>query len=100
MPLVVSSAFLQPVLAPFAGKLKGLILGCTHYPFAIPAIRRVLGTETELFDGGAGTARHTRHRLEQAGLLQEGEGCVVFENSLHDKEMIKLCKNLLEEKDG
>ena len=93
-------AFLTPVLSPFVGKLDGLILGCTHYPFAIPAIRRVLGSDTVLFDGGAGTARQTRRRLEQADLLREGEGCVIFENSLNDPQIVQLCKRLLEEHHG
>lgn len=93
-------AFLAPVLAPFAGQLDALILGCTHYPFAIPAIRRVLGPDTVLFDGGAGTARQTRRRLEQAGLLQEGCGSVTFENSLNDPQIITLCKKLMEEQHG
>lgn len=90
-------AFLQPLLAPFAGKLDGLVLGCTHYPFARKAISRVLGEKTVLFDGGAGTARETRRRLTLAGLLNPGEGCVLIENSLQDKQIIKLCKQLLTE---
>ncbi len=94
-------AFLTPVLAPFAGQLDALVLGCTHYPFAIAAIRRVLGSETVLFDGGAGTAQQTRRRLENAGLLYDGTGCVVFENSLDDPHIFKLCESLLaEEYDG
>lgn len=90
-------AFLTPILQSFRGKLAGLVLGCTHYPFAIPAIRRVLGEETVLFDGGAGTARETRRRLECAGLLSDGPGSVVFENSLEDPHIISLCENLLTE---
>lgn len=90
-------AFLKPILAPFAGKLDGLVLGCTHYPFAIPAIRRILGEQTVLFDGGAGTARETRRRLENAGLIYDGPGCVVLENSLSDPHIIQLCESLLTE---
>lgn len=90
-------AFLTPILGPFAGKLDGLVLGCTHYPFAIPAIRRILGEHTALFDGGAGTARETRRRLENAGLLSDGPGDVIFENSLEDPHIIELCKRLLTE---
>ena len=73
------------------------MLGCTHYPFARKAISRVLGEKTVLFDGGAGTARETRRRLTLAGLLNPGEGCVLIENSLQDKQIIKLCKQLLTE---
>ncbi len=92
-----TDAFLANVLGPFIGKLDALVLGCTHYPFVIPAIRRTLGENTELYDGGAGTALQTRRRLEAAGLLYEGPGCVVFENSLEDPGIIELCKSLLTE---
>jgi putative alpha-1,2-mannosidase len=47
--------------------------------------------------GGAGTARETMRRLECAGLLSQGPGEIVFENSLEDPEMIKLCERLLTE---
>ncbi len=90
-------AFLTPVLSPFAGKLSALVLGCTHYPFAIPAITRVLGKDTVLFDGGAGTARETKRRLELADLCHSGDGCVHFENSMQDPQIIKLCEKLLTE---
>lgn len=90
-------AFLRPILEPFAGVLDGLVLGCTHYPFAAKAISRVLGEKTVLFDGGAGTARETRRRLAAEGLLYDGPGCVVLENSLQDGHMIRLCEQLLTE---
>ncbi len=90
-------AFLTPVLGPFAGKLDGLVLGCTHYPFAAPAIGRILGSQTVLFDGGAGTAMQTRRRLANAGLLHDGPGCVVIENSMNDPHILKLCETLLAE---
>ena len=91
--------FLTPLLAPYAGVLDGLVLGCTHYPFVIPAIRRILGDKTVLFDGGAGTARETRRRLAQADLLYDGPGQIVFENSLKDPHILKLCESLLWEVD-
>lgn len=88
-------SFLTPLLEPYAGVLDALVLGCTHYPFVIPAIRRILGEKTVLFDGGAGTARETRRRLEQAGLLYDGPGHIIIENSLKDPHIIKLCESLL-----
>jgi len=87
---------LQGVLAPYVGKLDGLVLGCTHYPFAKDTICRILGENTLLFDGGEGTARQTRHLLEQAGLLNDGEGSVTVENSLGTPALIALSYRLLE----
>lgn len=88
-------SFLAPLLEPHVGNLDALVLGCTHYPFVIPAIRRILGDQTMLFDGGIGTARQTRRRLEQAGLLYDGPGQIIIENSLQDPHIIKLCESLL-----
>lgn len=86
---------LFPLLAPYAGKLDAVVLGCTHYPFAAEVIQRLLGENTVLLDGGEGTARETKRRLEQAGLLRQGDGEVIFENSSGGEAMTALCKILL-----
>ena len=88
-------ALLEPMLAPYKGKLCALVLGCTHYPFAAPVIERILGKETALLDGGAGTARQTKRRLEAEGLLWDGLGELLIENSSGSQEMIARCMELL-----
>lgn len=94
---IETEALLRPLLEPWQGKLDGIVLGCTHYPFAAKTISRIL-PDTMLFDGGEGTARNTRRRLSEAGLLcTDGEGCVVFENSSDDPEILKRCWQLLKE---
>lgn len=64
---------LAPILSPYRGKLDALVLGCTHYPFAHIPISNILGERTLLLDGGEGTARQTRRRLAEMGLLYEGD---------------------------
>ena len=88
-------ALLRPVLAPYAGKLDAVVLGCTHYPFAAKVISKLLGEHTEVLDGGEGTARETCRRLTLAGLLNPGEGSVQIENSTNDPEKIRLSMALL-----
>ena len=90
-------ALLRPVLAPYAGKLDAVVLGCTHYPFAAKAIRRILGEKTQILDGSVGTASQTRRRLEQEGLLFDGPGQIHMENSGADPRMLELSMALLEE---
>ena len=85
-----TEALLHTILDPYQGKLDALVLGCTHYPFAAAAISRVLGGKVVLLEGGDGTARETKRRLEQAGLLELGEGEVTIVNSSHDQRMIDL----------
>ena len=87
---------LRTILSPYAGKLDALVLGCTHYPFAAKAIRRILGEQVALLDGGDGTARETKRRLKEAGLLEEGEGELQMINSAGNEAMIQLSRQLLE----
>ena len=88
---------LRNLFAPYP-KLDALVLGCTHYPFAKAAIARVLGDGVALLDGGDGTARETKRRLQDAGLLRSGEGCVIIENSKESPQLLALSKQLLEER--
>ena len=85
---------LKALFAPIP-RLDALVLGCTHYPFAAKAISRVLGNRTILLDGGDGTARETRRRLAEAGLLREGPGQVIMENSKPDPRLLNLSWELL-----
>ena len=87
---------MERLLGPYTGKLNALVLGCTHYPFMKKAMAKVLGSGVELLDGGAGTARETRRRLLEAGLLNDGQGELVVENSSGDPEKIRLTHALLE----
>ena len=87
---------MERLLGPYTGKLSALVLGCTHYPFMKKAMAKVLGSGVELLDGGAGTARETRRRLLESGLLNDGRGELVVENSSGDPEKIRLTHALLE----
>lgn len=91
-----TDALLRPLLTPHAGELDAVVLGCTHYPFATNAIARLVGANVALLDGGEGTARETKRRLEEAGLLWDGPGQVIMESSSHDPAVIALAKRLLE----
>ena len=91
-----AEALLRPLLSPWVGKLDALVLGCTHYPFAAATIRRILGDDILLLDGGEGTARETKRRLEQAGLLNDSQGSITIENSLDDPDLLELSHKLLE----
>lgn len=90
-----AEALLRPILAPFTGQLDALVLGCTHYPFAAPVIRKIMGPQTRLLDGGDGTARETLRRLEHAGLLRSGQGEIMITSSRPGPEFAALAQQLL-----
>ena len=87
---------LETILAPYVGKLDALVLGCTHYPFVARNIASIMGPGTVLLHGGKGTAKETRRRLREAGLLRSGEGTVTICNSADDPGMLSLSQTLLE----
>ena len=86
---------LKNLFAACPEKLDAVVLGCTHYPFASEALRRVLGEDVALLDGGDGTARETRRRLAAADLLRCGEGQIMMENSRGGELLIR-SRELLE----
>lgn len=86
---------LQELFLPYRGRLDALVLGCTHYPFSSHTIGMILGEQVEILDGGDGTARETRRRLEQAHLLRDGPGEVIIENSCASPQILALSWRLL-----
>lgn len=93
--------FLKNLFAPYQErKVDAVVLGCTHYPLVRKTIQKILGSGVAVFDGGAGTARETLHKLKEYGLVSDAvtPGTVQFYNSTEDQTMIELSKYLLEQR--
>lgn len=92
--------FLSQLLYDYTGgKIDAAVLGCTHYPFVRRQIQEVLGEEVQIFDGGCGTARELKRRMEAAGLQNPDtmhRGNVIFRNSAPTPEKMELCWDLLQ----
>lgn len=58
--------YLQPLLEQGADTL---VLGCTHYPFLTPLIRRLAGTSVQVLDPAPAVARELARRLAALELL-------------------------------
>ncbi len=46
-----------------------LVLGCTHYPYLIPQIRKIVGDDFPIIDSGEAVARQTKNILIQNDIL-------------------------------
>lgn len=88
-------AYLEDLLAPYAGKVGSVVLGCTHYPFVRRQIAQIVG-DVPFFDGGPGTARHLRHRLQENGLLapDSQQGSVTFASSMPGSAILDVYRRL------
>lgn len=76
--------------------VDSIVLGCTHFPFAKNMIRKVLGEDVFIIDGGPGASREARKVLEQKELLnpQSERGWIRFENSTGEFDKIDLSHKL------
>ena len=98
--------YLQDLLRPFRKTEDGgdgllvdsVVLGCTHFPFAMDAIRNALGYDFTFYDGAYGTARETKRRLREADLLNAsgGAGTVTLYSSVPGQEAVTLQQKLLD----
>lgn len=75
--------YLEELLAPYAGKAAGVVLGCTHFPFAKQAIQEILGPQAKVYDGAIGAAAEVKRQLASRDELNASSqpGQILFENS-------------------
>lgn len=78
-------------------KIGSIVLGCTHYPFVKNVIRNILGEDVPIIDGGLGTSKELKRKLEELDILNDlsEEGNVTIYNSLEGENIIKISKKLL-----
>ena len=58
--------YLNPMLEQH---IDYLVLGCSHYPFLIPKIRKIVGNTITIIDSGEAVAKQTKAILEKSNLL-------------------------------
>jgi glutamate racemase len=77
---VMLRSWLEPMVKQ---NIDALVLGCTHYPFVAPAIRKIVGGNVRIIDPAPAVARQVQRVLEQKELLsmKPHEGEVVYYTS-------------------
>lgn len=79
------------------GKISTIVLGCTHYPFIKDTLVSIVGENVKIIDGGLGTAKELRRRLNEKDLLSNSndQGKIEIINSSDKDEVIDLSYRLL-----
>lgn len=69
--------YLEPMID---ANIDYLVLGCSHYPYLMPQIKKILPGSVKIIDSGEAVARQTKLILEQNSLLnsQSGKGDYSF----------------------
>ena len=58
--------YLHPMIA---ANIDYLVLGCSHYPYLVPQIRKIVPEHLTIIDSGEAVARQTKKILQKHGLL-------------------------------
>lgn len=91
-------AYLKEQLESYRGKVKNVVLGCTHYPLVQDEIQEVLGQVT-FFDGSSYLAKHLKEILEEKDLLnyEDKESTIQFIDSSNNQQKKKRFFELIKE---
>lgn len=49
--------------------IDALVLGCTHYAYLVPQIKKMIGNDIQIIDSGLAVAKQTKRVLNTAGLI-------------------------------
>ncbi len=72
---IETRALLEKYLDPMvAEEIDHLVLGCTHYPYLIPVLNKILPEDVTVIDCSGAVARQTRRVLEDNDLLSQAVG--------------------------
>ena len=81
---------LRELLENYRGKVKNVVLGCTHYPLVEEEIRNILGKDITFFNGAPSLAKHLKDILTEKQIknnnLESRKTKVEFIDSSKSKE--------------
>lgn len=92
---------LKSYLNPMMEKnIDYLVLGCSHYPYLIPQIKKIIPPQIKIIDSGEAVAKQTKKILEQNNLLnltKEKSSQIFYTNSEPEvlKNILGNCENVI-----
>ena len=86
---------LEKYVTPMKEKnIDYLVLGCTHYPFLIPQIKKIVGEKITILDSGEAIARQTKAILKQENLINLTNNNI--ERKFYTNKNVDILQNILD----
>jgi glutamate racemase len=83
-------SYLHPMIE---ANIDYLVLGCSHYPYLIPQIKKILPEHIQIIDSGQAVARQTQKVLqEKVGLSSSKTNEPVFYTNTNPKVLVEILK--------
>ena len=87
-------AYLKPMIE---ADIDYLVLGCSHYPYLIPQIKKILPTHIQIIDSGEAVARQTQKvLLEKVGFSNLKNSPPLFYTNSDPKVLSEILRNQYE----
>ena len=71
-------SYLQPMIE---ANIDFLVLGCSHYPYLIPQIRKIIPDHIHIIDSGLAVARQTQNLLNEIGFNENSSNPIFYTNT-------------------
>jgi glutamate racemase len=84
-------SYLMPMIE---ANIDYLVLGCSHYPYLIPQIRKILPENIKIIDSGEAVARQTQRILkEKVGMASAEKSEAIFYTNSNPKILSEILEN-------
>lgn len=87
-------SYLKPMIE---ANIDYLVLGCSHYPYLIPQIKKIIPSHIHIIDSGEAVAKQTQNLLkEQVGFTTEKNNAPVFYTNTNPIVLKEILENKYE----
>jgi glutamate racemase len=84
-------SYLTPMIE---ANIDYLVLGCSHYPYLIPQIKKIIPEHIHIIDSGEAVAKQTQNILrEKTGFSDVPKGNSVFYTNTNPKVLSEILEN-------
>lgn len=88
---ILLKSYLKPMVE---ANIDYLVLGCSHYPYLIPQIKKIIPNHIKIIDSGEAVARQTKNVLIEVDLLNnEKKSTQIFYTNYNPKVLQSILKN-------
>ena len=87
-------SYLEPMIE---ANIDYLVLGCSHYPYLIPLIKKIIPNHIQIIDSGEAVARQTQKIIEEkVGKHEVGKSNAIFYTNTNPKVLTEILNNKYE----